>query len=100
MFESRCGVGCDSCQRKEKVNCKGCVRMESPFWGGECKVKSCCEKKKLDHCGQCVVFPCEMLAEMGKEQGFDPKIKIDQCKKWADEETAATAATVTMMGIL
>ncbi|MBU3227343.1 hypothetical protein [Clostridium algidicarnis] len=27
MFESRCGVCCNSCERKEKVNCKGCPNM-------------------------------------------------------------------------
>jgi len=26
-----------------------------------------------------------MLANMGKEQGFDPVIKIEQCRKWFNE---------------
>ncbi len=59
--------------------------MPAPFWGGECKVKSCCEGKLLNHCGECDIFPCDMLSNMGKEQGFDPAIKIEQCKKWRDE---------------
>ncbi len=45
MYESRCGIACDSCDRKEEVGCKGCLNMELPFWGGECLVKSCCGKK-------------------------------------------------------
>ncbi len=85
MFESRCGVLCNSCERKEKVNCRGCIAMSTPFWGGECKVKSCCEGKALNYCGECAVFPCDMLANMGKEQGFDPTIKIEQCRKWKAE---------------
>lgn len=85
MYESRCGVCCNSCERKEKVNCKGCLHMKKPFWGGECGVKSCCEHKGLNFCGECEEFPCEMLANMGKEQGFDPTIKIIQCRKWIQE---------------
>lgn len=46
MFESRCGVCCNSCERKESVKCTGCLKMEKPFWGGDCGVKSCCEGKK------------------------------------------------------
>lgn len=82
MFESRCGVCCNNCERREKVSCTGCVNMSAPFWGGACGVKTCCEGKSLNHCGECDVFPCTMLSNMGKEQGYDPAIKIEQCKKW------------------
>jgi len=85
MFESRCGVCCNSCERKEQVNCKGCLNMDKPFWGGTCEVKRCCEEKKLDHCGLCDIFPCEMLSNMGKKQGFDPAVKIERCREWAQE---------------
>jgi len=86
MFESRCGVCCNSCERKGNVNCKGCPDMKVPFWGSECKVKSCCENKELNHCGECGDFPCEMLSNMGKAQGYDPLPKIEQCRKWAAEK--------------
>ncbi|UWG98975.1 DUF3795 domain-containing protein [Dehalobacter sp. DCM] len=86
MFESRCGVCCSSCERKEKVNCMGCPDMKIPFWGGECKVKTCCEDKGLNHCGECGDFPCEMLSNMGIDQGYDPMPKIKQCLKWADKK--------------
>lgn len=83
MFESRCGVYCNNCERKEKVNCSGCINMKKPFWGGECEVKHCCEEKNYNHCGECTVFPCDMLSNMGIEEGFDPAPKIEQCRKWA-----------------
>lgn len=86
MYSSRCGVRCDLCERKETVHCKGCIHMEKPFWGGICKVKQCVEEKGLHHCGQCAQFPCAVLSNMGVEQGFDPSIKIAQCKCWRDEE--------------
>lgn len=84
MFESRCGVCCESCERKEKVNCKGCINMDKPFWGGECIIKSCCEAKNISHCGVCNEFPCLIAQNFGKEEGFDPSLRIEQCKKWAD----------------
>ena len=87
MFESRCGVCCNSCERKEEGHCTGCTEMKQPFWGGECGVKSCCEAKGLDHCGVCPDFPCEMLSTMGVEEGFDPKPKIAQCRIWAGESS-------------
>ena len=85
MFESRCGVGCNSCERKEAVHCQGCLLMDAPFWGGECAIKACCEGKALDHCGVCPDFPCTMLTQMGLEEGFDPAPKLANCRKWAQE---------------
>lgn len=85
MYESRCGVRCAVCERKEAVHCKGCPNMERPFWGGVCEVKACCEQKGLPFCGKCDAFPCGMLSDMGKEQGFDPQLKIEQCRRWLEE---------------
>ncbi len=82
MFESRCGVCCSKCERKEKVNCIGCTNMKMPFWGTECFVKSCCENKGIDHCGQCGEFPCDVCANMGRKMGFDPAPRLERCKKW------------------
>lgn len=85
MYQSRCGVCCDSCERKESVKCTGCIHMAAPFWGGVCKVKSCCEEQALNHCGECPKFPCDMLANMGADQGFDPAPKLEQCRIWTRE---------------
>lgn len=82
MFESRCGVSCNDCERKVQVNCHGCTNMAKPFWGGECKVKACCETKQLNHCGECVQFPCHMLSTMGVEFGFDPAPRLARCQLW------------------
>ncbi len=53
--------------------------------GRVCKVKACCEERRLNHCGECREFPCEMLASMGVEAGFDPKPRLEQCRRWAGE---------------
>lgn len=87
MFESRCGVRCNHCERKEQVHCLGCLHMEKPFWSGVCGVKKCCEEKNLNHCGECSQFPCEMLSTMGVAEGFDPQPKIEQCRKWAKKSS-------------
>ena len=86
MFESRCGICCNNCESKESVNCTGCLNMKIPFWGGECEVKSCCEQKQLNHCGECPDFPCKLLSTMGVEEGYDPQPKIAQCRQWANEK--------------
>lgn len=85
MFESRCGLSCSSCEGRGQVKCNGCINMDKPFWGGECGVKTCCEEKKINHCGECPEFPCETLTNMGAEEGYDPEPKIANCKKWSQE---------------
>lgn len=81
MIESRCGVCCSKCEHKEEWGCKGCLCMSKPTWG-ECEVKQCVETKGYSFCGECPQFPCDMLSNMGKEYGFDPSIKINQCREW------------------
>lgn len=83
MIESRCGILCDKCEYKELADCKGCVNIAKPFWGDSCPVKSCCESKEKEHCGECGEFPCELLKSFSydKEQGDNGK-RIEQCRKW------------------
>lgn len=83
MVESRCGLLCSQCGYRESMGCKGCVRIEKPFWGEKCPVKSCCEERRLDHCGLCGDFPCQALHGFAydPEQG-DDGARIRQCEKW------------------
>lgn len=83
MIESRCGVLCSKCEYREAMNCSGCISMDKPFWGDSCPVKSCCEKKSQQYCGECDNFPCELLTQFAydKEQG-DNGERIKQCKQW------------------
>lgn len=87
MVESRCGIKCSECTYREEVNCPGCIRMDKPFWGEKCELKSCGEEKKLAHCGECDVFPCNMLKQFSydKEQG-DDGARIRQCEAWKSEQ--------------
>lgn len=87
MVESRCGIVCSECGYKEKMNCAGCLCIDRPFWGESCPIKACCESKKIEHCGVCIQFPCDLLNQFSysKEQGDDGK-RIKQCGLWAKEE--------------
>lgn len=84
MITSRCGILCNECTYREQVGCTMCTQIEKPFWGESCPVKSCCEEKGKEHCGQCAEFPCELLTSFAydEEQGDGGK-RIEQCRKWA-----------------
>lgn len=85
MIESRCGLLCSECDYREQAGCKGCVNIEKPFWGESCPVKSCCEEKGHEHCGQCENFPCALLKQFAydEKQGDNGK-RIEQCRCWTE----------------
>ena len=84
MVESRCGIVCSECTFKEKKGCKGCVNIDDPFWGN-CIIKTCCESKSLNNCGECSEIPCDNLKRFSydEEQGDKGK-RIEQCKRWCN----------------
>lgn len=81
--ESRCGILCSACAYREQMNCAGCIQIQKPFWGDNCPVKTCCETKRHQHCGQCEEFPCALLKQMAydEKQGDGGK-RIARCKCW------------------
>ncbi|WP_069998726.1 DUF3795 domain-containing protein [Cellulosilyticum sp. I15G10I2] len=89
MVESRCGIVCSECEFRVSMNCKGCTCITKPFWGEDCKIKSCAESKQLKHCGECAddIFPCDQLLEFAydKAQG-DDGARINQCEMWRNEK--------------
>ena len=63
--------------------CRVCANIDNPFWGA-CPVKTCCEEKKLRHCGECREFPCTRLIEFAyDEKEGDCGVRLDQCKIWS-----------------
>ena len=83
---SRCGILCGECTYREQTGCAGCVHMQKPFWGDSCPVKDCCEAKQQEHCGQCEMFPCELLKQFAydEKQGDGGK-RIEQCRCWRNQ---------------
>lgn len=87
MIESRCGLLCSKCSFREQTGCKGCAQMDKPFWADACPVKSCCETKTHEHCGECENFSCALLNDFAydKVNGKGDGERIQQCKRWREE---------------
>lgn len=82
-MESRCGLLCRKCDLLKAEKCKSCANIDNPFWG-VCPVKKCCEEKKLEHCGECIEFPCARLEEFAyDEKEGDCGVRLYQCKIWS-----------------
>lgn len=86
MIESRCGMLCSTCEFKESMGCAGCIQITKPFWGEECPVKACVEKKSLQHCGECAQFPCALAHSFAyDEKQGDNGLRLKTCKCWMEE---------------
>lgn len=85
MIQSRCGLLCSECSF-HGTGCKGCAQMEKPFWADSCPVKTCCEAKSHEHCGQCESFTCETLHKFAYDmEHSDNGKRIEQCRIWSKE---------------
>jgi hypothetical protein len=66
-----CGTYCEFCDyyKKERLPpCSGCgAHKGQPFWG-ECKLYACVLDHKIEHCGVCGEFPCNLFIEQ-----YDPE---------------------------
>ena len=86
MTESRCGLLCSACEFRESAGCGGCTRIDRPFWGEGCAVKSCCEARNLPHCGLCGSFPCRTLEGFAYDsQQGDNGARLERCAAWREE---------------
>jgi len=70
---SPCGIYCNTCLWYKgimKPKCLGCIELEGkPFWG-ECLTYICSQKHKIEHCGQCLEFPCkEFMSRYDPREG-------------------------------
>jgi hypothetical protein len=96
-IDSYCGLSCEACEFKTKMNCGGCVATSGrPFWyseGSTCAVAECFKEKQasagsLSFCGECAGFPCKTLQEYSNdpEHGDTPRgARIERCKKLKKE---------------
>jgi len=66
-----CGAYCGSCSyflKERTPHCSACgTHKGHPFWG-ECKLYACASEHKVEHCGVCSDFPCDLFVEH-----FDPE---------------------------
>ena len=78
---SVCGIDCDQCKYKEEQNCSGCKAKQGVVFWGKCDLYACSKDKKLEHCGKCSEFPCEMLKEWASSENPE---RIDNLKKFLE----------------
>ena len=44
--------------------CHGCRGDRTVHWSADCWILQCCvDDRELDHCSECIKFPCERLVE-------------------------------------
>lgn len=51
---SKCGLYCDTCPAFQNGLCPGCPKLEL----GECVVRECAERKRIDSCYDCELDSC------------------------------------------
>ncbi len=57
-----CGVDCAPCPDYRTGTCPGCRQSSWPE-GDACPPVSCCRERRIDCCGACRDFPCEMMRD-------------------------------------
>lgn len=77
-----CGIYCGECKDLGEI-CKGCTTQKGkPYWTSKanitiCNLYDCCiEKKKVEHCGLCIEFPCQQF-----KNTHDPALSPVEVKK-------------------
>ena len=86
MIDSVCGLHCTGCSYKETHHCMGCIETGGVPFHGVCPVAKCAIGKSISHCGECSVFPCDLLTSYScdKEHG-DNGERIEECRRWCLE---------------
>lgn len=82
-----CGTYCETCDWKEKMNCKGCKAHAGEVFWGSCKIAVCSIEKGLNHCGECPDLPCEKLeSAFNDPEHGDKGERITNLRMWAKGE--------------
>jgi hypothetical protein len=78
-----CGLYCGDCEYLGS-HCSGCGAVKGkPFWtsqvgqSGSCPIYTCSvDRLKIEHCGLCSEFPCEMFVSLR-----DPNVSDEEAEK-------------------
>lgn len=52
-----CGLYCASCGKYKSKKCPGCAMNEKATW---CKIRLCCQERKITNCSDCEEYPNPM----------------------------------------
>ena len=79
-----CGAYCETCEWKDKVDCKGCKASQGNMFWGQCDKAVCCIEKGHSHCGECKELPCQRLLDLFSDpQHGDDGGRLKNLKNWA-----------------
>jgi hypothetical protein len=106
-YAGACGLYCGDCEYLGS-HCRGCGAIKGkPFWtnqvgSGTCPVYSCSVlRQKIEHCGLCGEFPCELFTSLrdphlsDKEAEISIQIRQDNLKTRKEIGTEAWLEKVT-----
>lgn len=80
-----CGTYCETCDWKEKMNCKGCKQHASEVFWGKCEIASCAMSNDINHCGECSNVPCDNLVEaFNHPEHGDNGERLKNLMKWKE----------------
>lgn len=54
MNSTYCGKDCETCEYREKLQCKGCKKGPGRELYGDCEVASCCRDNSHNQCAECI----------------------------------------------
>jgi len=94
-----CGTYCETCEWKDKTNCKGCKLQRSNMFWGNCKVASCAISKAINHCGECNDLPCSLLKDaFNNPEHGDNGERLANLIKWKNglESTLKVSKKITI----
>ena len=64
--------------KAQDIMCDGCYSEERVFsWCKECSIRACCREKKLENCGFCNNYPCELLDNVFSHD-LSAKARLDE----------------------
>ncbi len=83
-LDTYCGLSCAECEYREEFQCGGCVATQGHPFYGECELARCAQKNRVDFCGECKNFCCELLHRYSydEKEGDEPKgARIERCRQ-------------------
>ncbi|MCL7451602.1 MAG: DUF3795 domain-containing protein [Anaerolineae bacterium] len=88
-----CGAYCGVCEAYRDNSCCGCAYALGCTRRGECAVFTCCVADRgLEHCGECIDFPCQVFMSHASPQVVAKRYRA-LCRRvdvgttaWLDEQ--------------
>jgi hypothetical protein len=67
--------------KPEQIKCEGCRGPRDSHWSEDCEMLSCAQRKKVEYCFQCTVFPCVLLEKFASDGASHHKRTVENLKQ-------------------